>query len=159
VVGDGEAVVIGPGANCTAPLPARCRPGACALPVRAYDPCVLNERRKLSAEVGSMSCAQVDFVARAVDGKGYGLVGGSPGQVVLEPYIDSLHYFPPNCAPAPHLTARKSLMTHSYSHDGSRCTGVEPCIFDRWRGPRSDSFKPGTRRHWSRLTSVCSFDS
>lgn len=100
VAGYGEAVMFGPGADFPAAVSAGCCPGACAWPPRACRPGVFHERSKLSAEIGGVSCAEVDFVGMAVHAEVYGLICRTPGQVVLKLYFDALHYLPPCCATA-----------------------------------------------------------
>jgi len=62
---------------------------------RAGQACVLEKTRELPAKVGGMSGVQVNLVPAAIDAELDGLVGWAASQVILQPYIDPLHYPPP----------------------------------------------------------------
>jgi hypothetical protein len=98
MLGHGEPLPFGPGTYLAAPLPARCRSGPRARPLRAHHACMFHELSKLAAELAGMPGAQIDLVVHAVHAKLHGLVGRAASQIVLKMYFDPLHYFPPNCA-------------------------------------------------------------
>jgi hypothetical protein len=57
--------------------------------------CVLEKTRELLAKVGRMPGVEVDLVRAAIDAELDCLIGWAASQVILQPYIDPLHYAPP----------------------------------------------------------------
>ena len=57
--------------------------------------CVLEKTRELPAKVSGMPGVEVNLVRAAIDTELDGLVGWAASQVILQLYIDALHYLPP----------------------------------------------------------------
>jgi hypothetical protein len=92
---DIEALLLRPGAYLATPFPVCQGPDGRATMGRPDQACVVEKTRQLSAKVGGMAGIQVDLVRTAVDAELDCLVGWAASQVVLEAYIDVLHYAPP----------------------------------------------------------------
>jgi hypothetical protein len=56
--------------------------------------CPLEETCELLAKVGSMPRVEINLVGAAIDAELHRLIGWAASQVVLQPYIDPLHYAP-----------------------------------------------------------------
>lgn len=108
MLGHGESLLLSPRTYVPAPLPARCRPGPGARPLRPHQARMFHKRSKLAAELGRMPGAQIYLVLRAIQAELHGLVGGAASQVILKMHFDPLHYLPPNCglclAPEPEVS-------------------------------------------------------
>lgn len=64
---------------------------------RADQARVLEKTRELPAKVGGMPGVEVNLVRAAIDAELDCLVGWAASQVILQSYIDPLHYVPPTC--------------------------------------------------------------
>jgi hypothetical protein len=116
VIGDGEAVLLRPGADLAAALPAGCRPDRAAHLPGPGRPGVLHEAAQLPAQLSGMPRVEVDRVRPAVYAEFDGLVGGAPGQVVFQLHFDPLHYVPPSqllpCLAQ--FEIERAMMAHSH---------------------------------------------
>jgi hypothetical protein len=92
---DLEALLLRPGAYLATPFPVCQGPDRRATMRRPDQACVLEKTCQLPTKVGGMPGIQVDLVRAAVDAELDCLVGWAASQVVLEAYIDVLHYAPP----------------------------------------------------------------
>jgi hypothetical protein len=86
-----EPLLLGPGPDLAATLPAGRRPdGHVTAPV-VHPPGVLDKGRQPMAQIGRVLGAQIQFVRPAIQAELDGLVGRPPGQVVFQLYLEPLH--------------------------------------------------------------------
>ncbi len=105
-LGDIQALLFGPGTYLATALPACQRPDRSASMRRADQACVLEKTRELPAKLGGMPGIEVDLVSAAIDAELDCLVSWAASEVILQPYIDPLHYAPPrNGLPWPALSS------------------------------------------------------
>ncbi|HEY3585891.1 MAG TPA: hypothetical protein VGK85_02010 [Myxococcaceae bacterium] len=56
---------------------------------------MLKKARDLPAKLGGMPGVEVNLVSAAIDAEPDCLVSWAASEVILQPYIDPLHYIPP----------------------------------------------------------------
>jgi hypothetical protein len=90
-----KTLLLSPGPYLAAALPAGGGPGPDPAASMVDPPGMLDKRRKPTAKVVRVLGAQIKLVRRAFQHELNRLVGGTAGQVVLQLYLETLHYLPP----------------------------------------------------------------
>jgi hypothetical protein len=90
-----ETLLLSPGPDLAAALPAGCGPDLASTASMMYPPGVLHKGCQTTPKVGRVLGTQVKLVCRAFQRELNRLVGRAAGQIVLQLYLEPLHRFPP----------------------------------------------------------------
>jgi hypothetical protein len=96
VFGDGESLLLGPGAYLAAALATRCRSHPRMRPAAQDQTRMFHKRRKLTAEFARVPVIQVELIVPAIDPEPNGLVRRSARQVIFKAHFNPLHHNPPS---------------------------------------------------------------
>jgi hypothetical protein len=162
---NGEAVIVGPGANLLASLSASSGGSdPAARPLRGNQPGTVHIGSKLAAEVGGVPGSQVYLVAPAVYPELHRLVGWAAGQVIFQSDFEALHWRPPTEQYLLPAAQTMSWRSQSFPSGGgshkSRCiSGCRALAAARVRTTAGGPL-PGSRRASPGIALLCRrFDS